>query len=211
MRLSVTILMASCMLFSALNVAASCDDENTVLARPNGESARVCVRVLWRNSVNGKAIGRDFARKLVLARISYSDPAAVPAIADSDNHLPPYNWLDLAMLILQLGDESLMKSYLDFAIGTGSANESISFGLGRIFIQEGPTLLQMASEKNGKQTEVFGRDVAWGIANELFGYLTPSNYKRLMVGAHWELLDPDHPHRELVLSIQHQVGSIVRR
>ena len=92
-----------------------------------------------------------------------------------------------------------------------SANEARSFGLGRLYVERGPELLELVRVRPTPEKEEFSHGVAGGVANLLYPYLTVENFKRRIVGAHWEHLRPDHPDHELVRAVELEVINTIRR
>ena len=114
--------------------------------------------------------------------------------------------------IVLLDNDNLMHPYLEFYLRTpGSANEARPAGLGRLYIERGPELLELVRVRSVSEKEEFSRGVAGGVASLLYPYLTEENFKRRIVGAHWELLRPDHPDHELVRAIELEVLNRIRR
>ena len=193
---------------SAGFAASLCEDRAEALARPLLAEGRECVTYLIRQFQRRQDVDRDFAEALVRAALSTS----IDDLQASSLSLPPYNWSRIATLIVLLDNDDLMHPYLEFYFRTpGSANEARPAGLGRLYIERGPELLELVRVRSVSEKEEFSRGVAGGVASLLYPYLTEENFKRRIVGAHWELLRPDHPDHELVRAIELEVLNRIRR
>jgi hypothetical protein len=124
---------------SAAFAASPCEREAEALATPLFAESRDCVgHLIWQLG-SGQHIRHEFAEALVQAALS-----PIEGQVASATPLPPYDWSAIATLIILLDNDDLIQPYLDFYFRTsGSANEARSFGLGRLYIERGPKLLEL--------------------------------------------------------------------
>ena len=101
------------------------------------------------------------------------------------------NYYLVAEIISLLKSEQLIEAYLDFIADTsGSADESRSFGLGRLYTLQAPTLVRLLETRNQDEQATIITSLSWGLVNNFYPHMTENNFRRLIVGEYWELLDP---------------------
>ena len=184
-----------------------CEPKAALLQTPTPEPVKKCIHSIWFSLGRHQQIDGDFSQKLITTLL--------PATSqDSDKLLKlgqfDIDYVQIAEIISLMSSDSLTKRYIDFIIETqGSADELRSFGLGKLYTLRAPYLLAILSKYKPKDQQVVIRSLAWGLANNFYPHLTTKNYRRLIIGEYWELLDEKHTNRRLAATIEKDVLSII--
>ncbi len=124
-------------------------------------------------------------------------------------HLIDYT--KIAQIISRLNSKRDIKRYLDFVVfSSGSATEGISYGLAKLYQLNAPELLKLLSAySKSDQKEIIDR-LAVGVINIYYPRVNKSNFKRLIVGIHWDVVNKNYSQRELSLQIEVAVLKILK-
>jgi hypothetical protein len=180
-----------------------CQPYEALLAKPYVERVGKCIVSLTRTlSVPER---RAFAQKLTLR-----------ALADSEhgNDYPgmPLSYYDLAELVALLNEPKTTDAVLGFiANHPESPDETRSSAVARLYELRTPLVLDRLASRSEADQKVVARSIAWGIANNFYLFINLENYKRLAVGANWEVLDAKHPHRALANRVEEEVRQLLER
>jgi hypothetical protein len=184
-----------------------CDPKEALLNNPQPDQLKRCLHSIWFSLGRKHKIDQQFTESLVemLLPIEHSDHERLKKLNQFD-----VDYLKLAEIISLLRSEKLIKRYIDFIIFTKhSANELRTFGLGHLYTYQGPSFLELLSAYSREDQNTVIKRVAWGLANNFYPHMTKENYRRLIVGAHWEILQDDHPYRGLSQKIEKEISKIL--
>jgi hypothetical protein len=148
---------------------------------------------------------RAFAQKLILRALSDSEHwNEGPGI--------PLSYYELAELVALLNEPKITDAVLDFiASHPESADETRRFAVARLYELRTPLVLDRLASRSEADQKVVAQSIAWGIANNFYLFINLENYRRLAVGANWEVLDANHPHRALAKRVEEELRQILLR
>ena len=184
-----------------------CEPKAALLQTPTPEPVKKCIHSIWFSLGRHQQIDGDLSQKLITTLL--------PATSQESDKLSKLgqfdvNYIQIAEIISLMSLDSLTKRYIDFIIETqGSADELRSFGLGKLYTLRAPYFLAILSKYKLKEQQVVIRSLAWGLANNFYPHLTTKNYRRLIIGEYWELLDEKHTNRRLAATIEKEVLQII--
>ena len=139
----------------------------------------------------------------------------LPVSAESQKNLRDVgifdvDYIKVAEVISLLKSQELIKHYIDFIIFTkGSADEVRSFGLGMLYTLQAPLLIDAIKSYKSDEQDLVIEILAWGLANNFYPHINKNNYKKLIVGEHWALLDEKNEQREISKKIERQIEAII--
>jgi len=120
------------------------------------------------------------------------------------------DYIKLAETISLLDSKELIKRYTDFIVYTSSsADELRSFGLGKLYSLKAPEFLNILSSYSKNEQKTLIRRLSWGLANNYYPNINKSNYKRLIIGGYWELIDNNNSQRLLSKKVEDEVLKII--
>jgi hypothetical protein len=184
-----------------------CEPKATLLQTPTPEPVKKCIHSIWFFLGRHQQIDSDFSQKLTTTLL--------PATSQDSDKLSKLGQFDIdyvqiAEIISLMSSDSLTKRYVDFIIETqGSADELRSFGLGKLYTLRAPYFLAILSKYKPKEQQVVISSLAWGLANNFYPHLTTKNYRRLIIGEYWELLNEKQTNRRLAATIEKEVLKII--
>jgi hypothetical protein len=206
---NITIIFLTAISFSLNPVSGSeiCEPKDQLLKAPAGEDLKKCIHSIWFSLGRKKPIDRQFTDSLIkrLLFTTESESKGLDKLKQFD-----VDYSKIAAIISLMKSEKLIKRYIDFIVFTkNSANELISFGLGDLYTYEAPKFLTILSLYSKEKQDIVIRSLAWGLANNFYPHMTKNNYRRLIAGSYWEVLDESHPNRKLVSRIEKQVFQLL--
>ncbi len=184
-----------------------CEPKGALLQTPTPEPVKKCIHSIWFSLGRHQQIDSDFSQKLITTLLP-----ATPQDSDKLLKLGQFDidYVQIAEIISLMSSDPLTKRYIDFIIETqGSADELRSFGLGKLYTLRASYFLSILSKYKPKDQQVVIRSLAWGLANNFYPHLTTKNYRRLIIGEYWELLDEKHTNRRLAAAIEKEVLQII--
>ncbi len=194
-----------CLLF-ALFISVShsednCPDISKLLTGPFQKETNGYINSMLESfiakDINRKCFSKDIIHKL-LTEVS---PRCLHPIHRA-------NYYDVAKLIILSDSTELNKIYIRFIVRTkGSADELRSFGLGLLYTENAPYILDEISKLSHEDQDIVIQSLGWGLLNNFFPFLTKENYRRKILGSHWELKDNKYKHRQLIKKIEQEVNS----
>jgi len=184
-----------------------CEPKAELLQSSTPEPVKKCLHYLWFSLGRNQQIDREFTQSFVssLLPISASENEKLAKLSQFD-----IDYDRIAEIISLLKSDSLTKRYIDFIVKTqASADESRAFGLGKLYTLRAPDFLKILSKYKSQDQQVVISSLAWGLANNFYAHITTKNYRRLIIGDHWELLDEKDPNRRLAATVEKEVLKII--
>jgi len=184
-----------------------CEPKHVLLTNPTAKQTDACLHWIWYSLGRKTAIDKSFTQQFIRTLLPSSNKQVIKQ--NPANLITP-DYLKLAEVINLLDSHELIKTYLDFIVFTaGTADETRSFGLGKLYTLQAPTVLNaLSTYTNIEQRKIINK-LAWGLVNNFYPNINKNNYKRLITGEHWELITNKHPKKLLLQEIEIEVIKIV--
>ena len=96
----------------------------------------------------------------------------------------------------------LFGRFVNSTLGHG---EEASIPFARLYAWKAPDVLRAINRHQGEKRKALIDALSFGIANLYWGHINKSNYRRMPIGVHWELLEKKHPLRSTVEEIEKTV------
>jgi len=179
--------------FNLAHAGEPCQPREQLLENPYVEDINSCIFFLTRTLKETKQ--RAFAAQLIKRALSDTKHG---------NDLGPgmpLDYVKLAELAALLNTKDVIDAFLTF-IARPADDEVRSFAIGRLYELRTPLVLdRLALLPNNNQKTIID-SIAWGLANNFYLFMNLDNYRRLAVGANWEVLDSKYSHRALVERVE---------
>lgn len=193
---------------TSVKAESPCEPKSELLSKPELESVKSCL--YYTRVILGRygKTDENFVEELIetLLPISEEGVKKIENICYLDNY---YN--QISEIISLLKSKNLIKRYIDFIIFTiNSADERRSLGLGELYTLQAPEFLKILSDYSKPDQDIVIQKLCAGLANNLWPHINSDNYQRLAVGVYWELIDKQHPNRDLSKQIENAVYSMIR-
>lgn len=104
--------------------------------------------------------------------------------------------------------ELALERFVNSPLGDG---EEASIAFARLYAWKAPDVVRAIDRQQGENRKNLIATLSWGIANLYWGHINKSNYRRMAIGVHWELLEKKYPLRSTVSEIEKAVLDIVSR
>ena len=179
---------AALLLLFSCEAFATCENQQGLLSKPQPGEVKSCLYSIRHDLGRGNEIDSAFVGQFI--------EVLLPGETASRYRLENLGALDInyylvAEIISLLKSEQLIEIYLDFIVDTsGSADESRSFGLGRLYTLQAPPMIRLLEARNRDEQATIVTSLSWGLVNNFYPHMTENNFRRLIVGEYWELLDP---------------------
>ena len=200
------ILTIFALLVLSAQASAACKNQQSLLTKPQEDETRICLLATKRALGWGESFDKEFVEKFlrVLLPIGTDERKRLGDLSDIHNNYPV-----IAEIISLLGSKQLAMSYIDFIIdSSGSADESRSYGLGKLYTLQAPLVLEILEDKSPDEQKAVVSSLAWGLVNNFYPHINMQNYKRLIVGEYWEIVTTV-PKNEVQMKIESAVERIV--
>lgn len=102
----------------------------------------------------------------------------------------------------------LFGRFVNSTLGHG---EEASIPFARLYAWKAPDVVRAINRHQGEKRKELIDALSFGIANLYWGHINKSNYRRMPIGVHWELLEKKYPLRSTVSEIEKAVLDILSR
>jgi len=186
------------LLFLVPNVSFAddaCDSQHVLLTNTMAPHVSRCLREIKYKFGKDRSLSPKFLDSFF---------ALLLPLNPNDTRLPRevvyrLNYLEIAEAIAITGSKKYIEKYVRLIINTpGSADELRSYGLGKLYTLQAPLLLEILARTELEARNRIIDQASWGLVNIHSPYLNKDNYKRMIVGVHWEI-DPTY------VSIQNEI------
>jgi len=183
-----------CCLLATSAAADPCAPREATLRNPFIEGIGNCIFFLSRNIEESG--DREFAKLLIARSVNLAGP-----IYDDPDPGFPLDFSKLAELANLVDDPKLIGAFVDF-VTRGCDNETLCLAAGRLYELQAPAVLNTLAAYSQDRRARATWQIAWGLANNFYPRMDRDNYARLSVGANWEVLNDDYPHREISQQVE---------
>jgi len=142
----------------------------------------------------------------------YAEKLITRALTDKkhgNRGLDILSYVELAELAALLNTPEVIDVFLTFIARPVDGDESRSQAIGRLYELRAPLVLDRLALRKINEQEIIIDSIAWGAANNFYLFMNIENYRRLAVGANWDVLDSKHPHRALSKRIEKSLEYIL--